>query len=111
VLDPRFTIIRATSSDRELARQALAEVNLATSHYRGAVDEAALAEFLSDPANYLLVAVDQGAAVGSLYGYVLQTPYRAAPPLEGSYTEFQYACSYGFRSHTTSRLGKVLATW
>lgn len=76
---PHITLMRATDSDLELARQALTEVILVTSHYTLPVDDSSLAEFLANPAHYLLLAIEQKKVVGSLYGYALQHPYRREP--------------------------------
>jgi len=70
----KFIILRAGSGDADLARQAVAEV-----HGRTPVDEAALIEFLREPHNYLLLALDGPRVVGSLSGYALQHPHRREP--------------------------------
>jgi ribosomal protein S18 acetylase RimI-like enzyme len=77
--DLEITILRATSSEIELARQALREITLATSHHRPPLDDAALAEFLANPRHYFLLAAEREKVVGSLYGYALQHPYRREP--------------------------------
>jgi len=69
-----FTILRASSANVGLARQAIVEVD-----GRTMLDEAALVEFISDPARYLLLAMEGGRVVGSLNGYALQRPYRREP--------------------------------
>jgi ribosomal protein S18 acetylase RimI-like enzyme len=75
----KIVLLRARSSHLELARQAIAEVTLATSHYRLPLDEIALAEFLANPRNYLMLALEEEKVIGSLYGYSLQHPYRREP--------------------------------
>jgi ribosomal protein S18 acetylase RimI-like enzyme len=77
--DREISLLRATTADFDLARQAVTEVNLPTSHQAISLDEAALAGFLTDPKHYLLLAVKECKAVGSLYGYALQHPYRQRP--------------------------------
>lgn len=74
--NPKIEIVRATASDLGLARQAIAEVNLATSHFTGALDDAALVKFLAEPRHYLLIAMEGKKVAGSLYGYALRQPYR-----------------------------------
>lgn len=69
-----FSILRASIADVSLARQAIVEVD-----ERTMLDEIALVEFLSDPARYLLLAIEQDRVVGSLNGYALQRPYRREP--------------------------------
>ncbi|HLW97363.1 MAG TPA: GNAT family N-acetyltransferase [Candidatus Acidoferrales bacterium] len=69
-----FTILRATSANLGLARQAITEVD-----GRTVLDEAALVEFISDPARYLLLVIESGRVIGSLNGYALQRPYRREP--------------------------------
>jgi len=69
-----FTILRASSADEGLARQAIVEVD-----GRTVLDEAALVEFISDPARYLLLAIESGRVIGSLNGYALQRTYRREP--------------------------------
>jgi GNAT superfamily N-acetyltransferase len=78
MLESGITLLRATPAHLELARQAVAEINLPTSHH-SVVDDAAVTEFLADPGHYLLLAVEEGRAVGSLYGYALRHPYRREP--------------------------------
>jgi len=78
MLDSNITLLRAAPANFELARQAIAEINLPTSHH-AALDDVALTEFLADPAHYLLLAVEDRKAVGSLYGYALRHPYRREP--------------------------------
>jgi ribosomal protein S18 acetylase RimI-like enzyme len=75
----KVVLLRATNSHLDLARQAIAEVNLATSHHRLPLDEIALAEFLANPAHYLVLALEKEKVVGSLYGYALRQPYRREP--------------------------------
>lgn len=70
---PSVLVVRATRDHAGLARQALTEL-----HERP-VDESALREFLDDGRRYLLLAVENGRALGSLYGYALRQPYRAEP--------------------------------
>lgn len=77
--DPEIVLLRAAPIHFELARQAIAEVNLPTSHHPAPLDAAALAAFLADPRLYLLLAVQVGRVVGSLYGYSLQSPYCRPP--------------------------------
>jgi len=78
MLDPNITILRATPDNLDVARQAVVEINLPTSHH-ATLDDVALSEFLANPAHYLLVAVEDKRAVGSLYGYALRPPYRREP--------------------------------
>ncbi len=79
MLNRKIVLLRATSSHIELARQAIAEVTLSTSHYRLPLDEVALAEFLANPGHYLVLAMEEEKVVGSLYGYALRHPYRREP--------------------------------
>jgi ribosomal protein S18 acetylase RimI-like enzyme len=79
MLDPRIVLLRATASDLDLARQAIVEVNLPTSHNPPPFEDVALVEFLADPAHYLVIAAEDGKAVGSLYGYALRHPHRRDP--------------------------------
>ncbi len=74
----KVVLLRATNSHLDLARQAIAEINLATSH-RLPLDEIALAEFLANPAHYLVLALEKEKVVGSLYGCALRHPYRREP--------------------------------
>ena len=76
--NPKIAIVRATPSELGLARQAIA-VHLATSHFTGAVDDAALADFLAHRSHYLLMAMEGKKIAGSLYGYALRQPYRREP--------------------------------
>jgi ribosomal protein S18 acetylase RimI-like enzyme len=69
-----LTILRASTAEVSLARKAIIEVD-----GRTVLDEQALVEFLSDPARYLLIAIDGGRVVGSLNGYRLQRTYRREP--------------------------------
>lgn len=69
-----FTILRARRADRNLARQAIVEL-----HGRALCDEAAILDFLSDPARYLILAVEGGRVAGSLSGYALRPPQRREP--------------------------------
>lgn len=75
MVDPKITFLRAAPGDFELARQAVAEINLPTSHHAG-LDDAGLTDFLADPDHYLLLAAEEKRVVGSLYGYALRHPYR-----------------------------------
>lgn len=68
-----MSILRANETYLELAREAIAEV-----HQRS-LDDAALADFLSRPWCYLLLACEDGHVVGSLNGYALQHPHRSQP--------------------------------
>jgi GNAT superfamily N-acetyltransferase len=77
MVDTKITILRATSSDIEPARQAIAEVNMP--QHSLPLDDAALSEFLADPRHYLLLAFEAQKVVGSLYGYALRQPYRREP--------------------------------
>src|SRR3954467_8330291 len=79
MLSPDIELLRATVSDMKAARQALANVNLSSSHHRLVLDDVALHEFLSDPRHYLIVAIREGKVLGSLYGYALRHPYRREP--------------------------------
>jgi ribosomal protein S18 acetylase RimI-like enzyme len=69
-----FTILRAGAAEVSLARQAIVEVD-----ERTVLDEVALVEFLSEPARYLLLAVESGRVLGSLNGYSLRRPHRREP--------------------------------
>jgi ribosomal protein S18 acetylase RimI-like enzyme len=69
-----FTILRASTAEVGLARQAIVEVD-----GRTVLDDVSLVEFLSDPARYLLLAIESGRVVGSLNGYSLQRTYRREP--------------------------------
>lgn len=71
---PPFSIVRARTAHRDLAREAVAEL-----HGHAPVDEAALEEFLRDGRRYLLLAVEEGCLVGSLNGHALHHPHRAEP--------------------------------
>ena len=79
MLNHKIALLRATSAHLEFAEQAIAEVNLPTSHYRLSIDKVALAEFLANPAHHLVLAIEEDKVVGSLYGYALQHPYRSEP--------------------------------
>jgi ribosomal protein S18 acetylase RimI-like enzyme len=79
MLNPKIAFLRATDSDFDLARQAVSELNLATSRYRLPLNHLALRTFLADPRHYLLLAVEEDRVVGSLYGYALRHPYRNEP--------------------------------
>jgi hypothetical protein len=68
------SILRAKEADLELARQAITEV-----HQRPLDDDAALADFLSRPSCYLLLACEEGRVVGSLNGFAVQHPQRLQP--------------------------------
>ena len=76
--DSETVLLRATAADFDLARQS-AELYLSTSQHPVTPDAAALKAFLADPGLYLLLAVQAGTVVGSLYGYELQSPYRKQP--------------------------------
>jgi ribosomal protein S18 acetylase RimI-like enzyme len=69
-----FKILRASTAEVGLARQAVVEVD-----GRTVLDEVALVDFLSDPARYLLLAIEGGRVVGSLNGYSLRRTYRREP--------------------------------
>jgi ribosomal protein S18 acetylase RimI-like enzyme len=69
-----FTIVRAGAADADLARQAMLEL-----HERTPCDESAVVGFLSDPAHYLLLALEGARVVGSLNGYALRHPHRREP--------------------------------
>jgi len=69
-----LTIVRAALPQLELARQAVREV-----HGRTSLGQSALEEFLSDPAHYLLLAVENSRPIGSLNGYALKKPHRSEP--------------------------------
>ena len=71
---PTIKIWRASKADLVLARQAVVEVD-----GRTVQDEAALIEFLSDQARYLLLAIENERVVGTLNGYALQRPHRHEP--------------------------------
>jgi ribosomal protein S18 acetylase RimI-like enzyme len=79
--ESKIVILRARSFHLEFARQAISEVNLATSHRQLPLDEVALAEFLANARHYLIIALEEDKVVGSLYGYLLQHPYRSEPQL------------------------------
>jgi ribosomal protein S18 acetylase RimI-like enzyme len=68
-----IAILRAGPADLELARESVAAL-----HGRTPSDDA-LADFLSDPARYLLVALEGRRIVGSLNGFTLQPPHRREP--------------------------------
>jgi ribosomal protein S18 acetylase RimI-like enzyme len=72
--DTSFSILRAGHADADIVRQALAEV-----HGRTPVDPDNIAEFLHNPAHYLIVALNGEQVVGSLMGYRLQHPHRYDP--------------------------------
>lgn len=67
-------LFRASPADLLLARQAIEEI-----HERPVTDDAALSVFLGDPACYLILAVLDGRALGSLNGYSLRYPHRPHP--------------------------------
>jgi GNAT superfamily N-acetyltransferase len=71
--NPTFTILRAANAHVALARQAILEV-----HRRPQADETALLEF-SDPARYLLLALEADRVVGSLSGFAVRHPHRCEP--------------------------------
>jgi ribosomal protein S18 acetylase RimI-like enzyme len=79
MLNAEITVLRATISDLELARQAVAEVYLATSQHPTRVDDTALQEFLADSRKYLMMATREGNVLGTLYGYALSHPHRPEP--------------------------------
>jgi ribosomal protein S18 acetylase RimI-like enzyme len=64
-----FTIVRAKTTDVELAREAMLEL-----HERKAFDRDAMLKFLSEPANYLFLALEGERVAGSLFGYSLVHP-------------------------------------
>jgi|HubBroStandDraft_1064217.scaffolds.fasta_scaffold300656_2 ribosomal protein S18 acetylase RimI-like enzyme len=72
--DQTFTIVRARAADARFARQAIVEL-----HAREPFDEAALADFLTDPTCYLFLALEGDRVVGSLNGYSLRHPNRREP--------------------------------
>ncbi len=69
-----FAIVRAKKSDVKLAREAMLEV-----HLRKTFDQRAMEKFLSDPTNYLFLALEGGRVAGSLIGYSLIHPPRPEP--------------------------------
>jgi ribosomal protein S18 acetylase RimI-like enzyme len=69
-----FTIVRAKTTDVEMAREAMLEV-----HERKAFDRDAMINFLSDPANYLFLALEDERVAGSLLGYSLVHPPMREP--------------------------------
>lgn len=71
--DLPITVLRANAASLELAGQAILEV-----HERS-LDDDALLRFLSDPACYLLLAVDGVRVAGSLNGYALRSSHRREP--------------------------------
>lgn len=73
-MNSHFTVRRATPADLELVRQTVSQV-----HGRVPVDDAAVAGFLSDPACYLILAVEGDTVLGSLNGYALRRPHRPDP--------------------------------
>jgi ribosomal protein S18 acetylase RimI-like enzyme len=68
------TVFRASATDAELARIALAEV-----HERKSVEETAITAFLNDSSCFLFLAVENGKVLGSLNGYALRHPNRPQP--------------------------------
>jgi len=73
----KATILRATSSDFDLAKQAVS-LSLSTSKYKHPLDDVSLRQFLSHQDHHLLLAILNTKVVGSLYGYALRSPYRPA---------------------------------
>jgi ribosomal protein S18 acetylase RimI-like enzyme len=69
-----FTIVRAKTADVELAREAMLEL-----HERKTFDHDAMVKFLSDPASYLFLALEDGRVAGSLFGYALAHPPMCEP--------------------------------
>jgi ribosomal protein S18 acetylase RimI-like enzyme len=67
-------ILRATRTDLSLATAAVAQV-----HQRLPLDESALAVFLDDRSNILLLAMRGERVVGSLIGHSLRRPHDRAP--------------------------------
>ena len=67
-------IVRAGPDDFDLACEAVLEV-----HGRAPLDVMSLAEFLGDPARYLLLAIEDGHVAGSLNGYALAPPHTPKP--------------------------------
>ena len=65
---------RATGSDFDLARAAIAEV-----HQRRPVDGQALAAFLENPTCYLFISTVAGEVVGSLNGHSVLSPGKRQP--------------------------------
>ena len=66
--------LRATGSDFDLARAAIADV-----HQREPVDDQALAAFLENPTCYLFISAAAGEVVGSLNGYSMLSPGKRQP--------------------------------
>jgi hypothetical protein len=91
MLSPDTELLRVTVSDMNLARQAIADINLSSSHHRLAVDDAALHEFLSDTRHYLIVAICDGRSWAAF------TVMRCAILIDASHssssTESMFACS------------------
>jgi ribosomal protein S18 acetylase RimI-like enzyme len=91
MLSPDIELLRVTVSDMNLARQAIADINLSSSHHRLAVDDAALHEFLSDTRHYLIVAICDGRSWAAF------TVMRCAILIDASHssssTESMFACS------------------
>lgn len=79
MLDPETVVLRATTSDLELARRAIIDLNLPTSQHRVKFDKAALREYLADSKKYLMLAMRKRQVLGSLYGYALKHPHRREP--------------------------------
>jgi ribosomal protein S18 acetylase RimI-like enzyme len=71
-----FTIVRAKTMDVDVerAREAMLEL-----HERKTFDRDAMLKFLSDPANYLFLALEGERVAGSLFGYSLVHPPMRAP--------------------------------
>jgi len=72
--NPSNKIRRATTSDAQVVRDALVNVD-----GRTILDEAAIGSFLSDPSCYILLAMDGDRVIGSLNGYALHKLYRPEP--------------------------------
>lgn len=70
----RFTVIRAGFGAETLAREAIVKL-----HRRAATDKEAAADFLRDPARYLLLALERQHVIGSLTGFALRHPHRRDP--------------------------------
>jgi ribosomal protein S18 acetylase RimI-like enzyme len=69
-----FTIVRAKTTDVELAREAMLEL-----HERKRFDREAMLKFLADPENYLFLALEGERVAGSLFGYSLVHPPMREP--------------------------------
>ncbi len=73
-VNENISVFRATVEHIALARQAIEQC-----HERTINSESALRTFLADDACYLLIAVKDGAVVGSLNGYSLRQPHHGQP--------------------------------